>query len=390
MRRRVAVATALALATATAAPAAAAEPAGEQLTLRLPDVPGYAIERTGPDDTCSAPVFLGDVAREVRRLYRRHWRDGCNVLLDRVWSATDAPASPRRLQSVASVLSDPAAAAALLARPRKLASSLVPVPHDVWREEATTVAIGEETRLLRLRGAPVHYGERSGVAVLWRSGAVLALVLAVGADAEAVEQAALRLAAVQQARIATPTPLRPGDFDDLEVPLDDPRLGVPVWWVGRELDGGPRRPPVRLQPQEEELTRADRRQGLHAVLTYGPREEVTAFQLSLFDPAGAGQATPVRRELRRIRRDRCIRSEQVTLAEGGATLFARRRGCQTSAIAGPVAIARLPGVRVAVVPEHGCKGCTDVVTRYASEAGVRAVLRALRPRPVLGAQPPTT
>jgi len=70
---------ALAAAVAAAAPAATT-PSAKQLVLRLSDVPGYAISRTGPDDTCSAPVFVSDVAKDVLRLLRASWHDGCNLM----------------------------------------------------------------------------------------------------------------------------------------------------------------------------------------------------------------------------------------------------------------------------------------------------------------------
>ena len=352
-------------------------PKAKQLTLRLSDVPGYVLERTGPDPTCSLPVFVNEVRRDVLRLEQRFWIDGCNILLDRAWAAPGVATAPQHLQSVTEILRTPEAAAALLARPRGFAASVIDLEQSAWTQLETTASIGDETRLLRTAQVPSGDG-RHGVAVLWRSGSIVALVLATGGDATACEQAALRLAAIQQARIANPTPLLPGDFDDLEVPLDDPRLDVPIVWVGRELDSGSWLPRVHLQTLEP-LDAADRRQGLRAAMTYGLRRDVVAFQLLLAHPS-LFDRPPVRRELRNLRRDRCVRTERVVLTDGTATLYARRPRCRARALEGEFAIVRLRGVRISILPEYGCPDCVDVVTPWASDAGVRAVLRALRPR----------
>ncbi len=73
--------------------------------------------------------------------------------------------------------------------------------------------------------------------VVWRSGAVLGIVIAssLDGDGDARARAAVRLAALQQERIANPTPLRPPVNDDRFVLLDDPTLKATVMWLGEQL-----------------------------------------------------------------------------------------------------------------------------------------------------------
>jgi hypothetical protein len=67
--------------------------------------------------------------------------------------------------------------------------------------------------------------------VLWRPGRVLSLVFVGGLARAGGEEQALGLAQLQQRRIEAPTPLSPGENDDRQVPLDNPQLGVPVYWL---------------------------------------------------------------------------------------------------------------------------------------------------------------
>jgi hypothetical protein len=63
--------------------------------------------------------------------------------------------------------------------------------------------------------------------------------------------AAFALADRQHARLEQPTPIGPGENDDLEVALDNPRLPFPILWLGRRFD-----PPGALPPLDLELSDA--------------------------------------------------------------------------------------------------------------------------------------
>ncbi len=358
-------------AAAPAAPAPAAPLSPDQLTLRLPDLPGY--ENMFED---CAPVRLrGDDAVELGlRDVGRNPHRGCYMTYERLWTAPGRQRGPVLVGSGAFVFDDVESAQAALAEAPGITALVTGDVRSSFKAVEPTPAIGDEAVLLRDTAANGY--------VVWRSGTVLALVRTAFSYGRGDElQAAREAATAQQARIVAPTASQPSDFDDLEVWLDDPRLDVPVWWAERTLDGGARLPRARLQ-MVERLNE----DGLRLALTYGPREDVTAFVLTVAHPRAFAEP-PVRRELRRIRRDRCTRVERIGLPGGSATVYTPEHGCRGGELDGPAALVRLPRVRIGISPEYGCAECTDVVTPWASEAGVRAVVRALRPRTPLAEAP---
>jgi len=355
-------------------------PPAKQLTLRLPDLPGYSIERTGPDDTCSALLFVDEVPRDMRRLERRVVADECTVLTEQMWSAAGAPPAPADVLSAAFTTAGTSGAASLLDRPRGTVASVSPLHRSAWTLAPAPATIGEETMLLHARGNAGFGDEGPSVAVLWRSGPVVALIAITGLRGYVAEQTALRLATAQQARVAAPMPLLPSDFDDSEVGLHDPRLDVPVWWTGRDFRAPHLRHVQLLSSVSADSTA--RSYGDRVTLKYGLNENWPAFEITLMHPS-AFERPAVRRDLRSIERDRCIRSQRFTAPTGRATLYSKRRHCRTNAIVDPpMAIVRRPDVGLVV----GCSDCIAVQRRYyplqrfASPAAVRAIVRALRPR----------
>ncbi len=371
MSRALVLLTALAVLIAAAAPASAAAPP-EDLTLRLADVgPGYLI----PDESCVPTHLRSDgTSRVVNRIARLRHR-GCEIGLWRLWVAPGAPAGPRQVSSRALVFDDAEGPQLALTRPRVVVSFM----SEPTREELEVVepapAIGDEAVLLR---APEERFRRRSwwtAIVLWRSGGVLAMVQTISADADAGIQAALRLATAQQARIAAPTPLGADDNDAAEVGLDTPGFGLPVYWLGHDLAASGRLPDLTLT-----FSLSSRLLGREAMgMTYGRDGGVS---VALLHPRTLHQPS-VRREVRRIARDRCTRRERVPLPQGRATIWTSRgRRCDPRPD-DTFAVARLPGV-VAVLGvgvEHG------PLTRYATRAGMLRLLRTLRPRAPLSEAP---
>lgn len=109
-------------------------------------------------------------------------------------------------------------------------------------------------------------------------------------------------------------------------------------------------------------------------LAYGRDEEIV---IGLWGPRLL--RLPIfRRGLRRLAHDPCTRRHRVALPSGHGTIWSRRSGRRCHARSeGVFAIARLPGVVVAlgVDAEHKAH------TRYATRAGMLRLLRALRERP---------
>ena len=352
LRRWLAAALALlvALMTATSA-AAASSPYSADLALRLPDLgPGYVVAL---DHGC-VPLRPRGVAASS---------EGCQVSYKRVWTPTGMAPGPSFVTSVAFVFQSPEAAHAALARPRALAARVLGVRRDVIAIAGPTPALGDEAVLLRFDDRDTD--------VLWRSGSIVGLVAPSSTDGgDAGDESALRLAAAQQAHVAMPTPVTPSDYDDLEVPLDDPRLEVPVYWLGRRLAAHGSLPPLRFVGSE--LSRGqDARAGARAELRYeghGASVDVGLTQPSLL------RRPFVRRVLRRLHRDPCTRIARFPALNGRAAIYTRAASCK-----------RKPADVFALVVRHDVAVVVTVdlfgrPSRYATRAGLRRLVRALRVR----------
>jgi hypothetical protein len=359
------------LALAGAPPACAAALAPEQVTLRLPDLPpGFEVSSSAVvingfpqrPDRCE-PRRLGDlpVQPAVRTLAARFPHRGCEITFDQAWPAPGLVPFPSLVGSAAFVFADPAGTQAALQQGQAIAAAVLGVDARWLPPLPSPAALGDEARL---------YGFfDSSVVVVWRSGPVLSLVLALGAR-EQVLPAALVLAAAQQARIDHPTPLRQSEIDDLEVPFGHPRLDVPVHWLGRRLPGRDHRPALRLISVDGPIfspIEPEPRMTLH----YGSRLHSTFVDVSLWDPGR------LRRLMRRGDPD-CTRHYAVHLDGMRATIVGsssfvgdrcRRPPRHPTFLS---AIAYFPGVTVAIQADHW--------RRYDSPTGLRALLRALRPR----------
>ena len=370
-----AVAAVLAALAPAAAPAAALTP--EQLMLRLPDLgPGYELP-DGPE--CASAQLWTPFPRALRTFRTRVPHDGCRLAFARTWTTPGVPAGPDYVLSTAFVFPQAAGAAAALALPRGVAASVSDLPFDEFAIAEPAPVLGDEAVLLQTE-------EAATVVVVWRAGPVVGSVLTFsrrGGDRNA--QAALRLAAAQQARIAAPTPLDPAQDDDLEVPLDDPRLDVPVLWLGRGIEAHGALPPLALQYAERASPR-ESRTGFRAALHYGRRVPGTTVTISLLAPTALRQRA-LRRELRDIAREPCRRIGRFGVPAGRVTIFARRRGC-SPAPEGTFALVRRSDV-IAGVFVDGCVDCESAIHRYDSVAGIRRLVRALRLRPSPYATPPT-
>jgi hypothetical protein len=240
--------------------------------------------------------------------------------------------------------------------------------------------IGDQAVLMRsdkaILGIPF-----SAAVVAWRSGSVLGIVAAASLTrGDANARAAVRLATLQQARIATPTPLRPPVNDDRLVPLDDPTLGVPVMWLGERLPAHGRFPALDLRASDEVFAFGGRPQPL-ALLLYRTQRIPEAANVELWQPRD------LRRDLRRPPRPyQCRRRFDVDVPGARAWIEAtyprrprRASGSCPHRGARIKAVALFDDVGVTIDASRCCRSIADP---YDSRAGLRTLLRALRPRPL--------
>ncbi len=228
-------AVALAVLTLSGAVAGSAATAGADpapLTLRLTDLPqGW---RVG-DDTGCGPMGIEGASPEVTALVREFRPEVCVREFNKVWGS----AKPFYVQSVAMTFAaDGGPERALAATPGLLAFFGL----DGASPSSTAVGVGDRAQVfVKAKGYPPGPQPSPETAVAWRSGEVYAFVVTSARTQADARAAAIAYARAQQARIEAPTSVSDADFDDLLVPLNNPKLDVPLWWLGLDFD-----PPGRL------------------------------------------------------------------------------------------------------------------------------------------------
>ena len=371
-RRAVALAISCALLPAAITASASAAPYAERLTLRLADVgPGYV---WADDFRCGTALAGEGLPWAVTRIYLEHRHVGCTAELTELWAPADAPARPSAVTSAAFQFRDTAGPAAEIQHARDVIAyvtgvtreSLSPLPPPTLGDEAVAFRTDEASVLGR---AP-----RPDAVVLWRSGRVLALVLAADLRADVAAEAT-RFAGIQQQRIEHPTPLRPSDTYDAEVPLDDPGLALDVHWLGHDLH--PRGLP-RLVLRKSS-TEGDN--GAVATLRYGSRPYDADVQLDLW-PRPAWRRHARTRFGGLIWRERCVRSARIRVRGGRAVIYAghARRPVRCDERWDRFLAHVVYDDVVVSVNAVGCWRCRESGGPYDSMPGMLAVVRALRLR----------
>lgn len=359
------------LAAAVATPTAAADPADPApLLLRLPDLgPGYVISQVGFSTVNRSCKPQRPSDRFLRRALGSAAFRGCWLSFEQAWTPRGHPPGPAGVQSLVFTFDTPAAATTALSRPREL-----PVPY-LRRRDLHIVepvpSIGDQAVLMRVSKSALDLSFSAGI-VAWRSGSVLGIVVAASLTrGSASVQAAVRLAALQQARIASPTPLLPPVNDDRFVPLDDPTLSVPVMWSGERLPAHSRFPELDLRATEHPFNLFGGPQAL-VQMAYGVPHHSATVKVELWRPRA------LRRNLRApLRRDLCQRRFDGGLPNGHATIratYRRRHGRCQPRDARFTAVAFFVDVGVWI----GASGRPG--DPYNSRAGLRRLLRALHPR----------
>ncbi|MFL5816338.1 MAG: hypothetical protein ACJ76L_01925 [Conexibacter sp.] len=361
---------ALAFATAaTPAPAAPTDPA--PLLLRLPDLgPGYGL--THINRSCTV---LETSSSGFRRILGTGTSRGCWLSFEQVWAPPGAAPGPGGVQSYAFTFDTPAGPTAALSRPRALAA---PFPRRDLRIVEPAPPIGDQAVVMRFHKTVLGLHASAGI-VVWRSGSVLGMVMAASLTrGEANVRAAVRLATLQQARIANPTPLRPPVNDDRLVPLDDPTLGVPVMWLGERLPARSRFPALDLRATGETFGFGGGPQRL-ALLLYRTRRIPEAANVELWRPRD------LRRDFRRSPHPyQCRRRFDIDVSGARAWIVAtlrreprRASGRCPHGDASLTAVAFFNDVAVKIDASRCCRSHPDP---YNSRAGLRTLLRALRLR----------
>jgi hypothetical protein len=341
--------------------------------LRLSDLPpGYTI---GDDTGCGTGVE--NAPANLAQAIITHFPESCGIQFEHWYGSPNVDSS-------ALLFRTPDGVAALFALRRELFA----YGSGIQRlSEHPQAGIGEDARLFLTRDAFSPTGPRPGAAVFWRRGLALGIVLVAGPRQDRAARMAQRLAARQDMRMRNPAPIPAGENDDREVPIADPRVGVPVHWLGVRFAPGRGLPKLRLAYTFGPSGREEGLPGTRARMEYeATRRRTYGVDLDIWRP----------REWRRFKRSLpgrqvwgtpCARARPVRLRSGHAVVYSgyaklpRSGRCPSRHHDAFVAHAYFGHVVVAVnMPTRiDCaEGETGPSAPYNSVKGMTAVVRGLR------------
>lgn len=223
-------------------------PAAVDFLLRLHDLPlGYdGLPGPLPRALCH-PIEPGLAQPRLAAFLRRYSPTGCMAIYTRLFRSPGAGVAPLKVGTGALDAGSVAGAEAGLTVSRELLSHLL--GDELPTEVPVSETIGDATRLYHSDYKGLFTPEEvPGLSsfLVWRLGDVVAALLVAGGSAIANDQAAVELAHRQQSHIEARTPYTPAEADDVEVPLEDPALKTPVYWLGRKSMPSDGLPPLVL------------------------------------------------------------------------------------------------------------------------------------------------
>ncbi len=317
--------------------------ATEGMTLRLHELPrGFAV---GDDSGCGALDTEG-AEPPVAAWVVRYRPGGCEFQYERIYALSGPGAVPPLVESGAIAAGSEAGAKEGLA----LATDFLRTRtgRHSTPTEVPAPPVGAEARLFHSGDIGVQGRSGGNGSVLWwRDGEVLATLLVAGGAPAVNDRVAARLAALQQKHVETPTPYTETERDFSQVPLDDPRLKLPVYWLGAAFSPPAGLPVSPLYGSTVYPHRSEGPPGVRLELEYerGPR-------LSTWTRAGWRRYR--RQKIGRINWTRSCGPPTRTGSRGGrATIFGVRLGRELPELPGvegrPAVCAGPPNHHFAVV-----------------------------------------
>jgi hypothetical protein len=361
------------------------------LILRLSDLPlGYLKfdlqEEQGERIYCSQLTHSDDTPPKMGRFIDHFHPRGCLGAYYRLFSLPGEEPGPKLAAAgVLPLQSAKAAGAGWAIVPVMLGRLFGRVPKEVPAPER----VGSATRLFHSNDFPRFYrlGHRASILV-WRSGNTLAATMAVGPSFEADDRAAAELALHQQAHVEKPTRYTLAERFDGEVPLEDPAVDIPVYWLGRNFKPGNGLADNRLFDSYFSGKASGETQEKFG--SEGPGAPLAIryenIRLDTWTPA-TWQVFADSRTGHAITGWKCTQRRTVTLPEGTATIFGgykkNFKRCPKGEPEAFTAWVDIGGVKV-VVNSPPAPDFIETVNPYGSFAGMEAIVSALtvRPKPV--------
>jgi hypothetical protein len=361
------------------------------LVLRLHDLPtGYGAtygssEFPLPGLGCAA-IEPADPRPRLAAFLRRYSPVGCLALYFRLYRVPDVDPTPLAVGTGALDVGSVEGAEAGLQISRELLSHLL--DDELPPEAPASETVGDATRFFHWGPQRLFSSKESPSSFLvWRSGSVVASIFVTGGRVAANDRAALHFARIQQARIETRTPYTPDEADSTVVPLEDPALKLPVYWLGGTFAPGHGLHPLRLygtgsMPRGAPGSRTNPR----ATLLYVDRPNVEGaegVEMDIWTPRQWEAHAPNWPPPLTLR---CRKTRQLDLPRGHAVLYRgvepgwrcrdRRRKVEH------VAVVHFPGVVITVETNRNCASCFGAEPGpYNSFKGMATIARGLELRP---------
>jgi hypothetical protein len=224
---------------ATAAGAAAPR-AQIGMLLRLHELRGgYTV---GDEFGCAGISSEGAKPR-LATFLEHHLVGACEAEYDRRYVLPGKGPDPPLVVSVVLDFGDPATARA--------AAEVLPELVGRWtgnivpKEAPAAVSIGAGRRLFHGKANVLGHGHRGSI-LTWRQGRLIGMTLVAGEPGHADDRTAAELARTQRSHMSRPTPYPARERDDVTVPLENPAITLPIYWLGRNFDPGAGAKPVPL------------------------------------------------------------------------------------------------------------------------------------------------
>jgi len=359
------------------------------LILRLSDLSlGYLNlelqEEQGDHIYCSRLTHPEDTPAKMGRFIDRFHPRGCLGGYSRLYTPPGEEEGAELIGTGSLPLqSDAAADAGWKVVPEMLGRLMPDHPHEVKAKEqigsATRFFHIEAPRILRSTGTKQTF-------LVWRSGNTLAAVMVIGDSFAQADTQAAALARLQDDHIRKPGRYTLAERFDGEVPLDDPRVDIPVYWLGRNFRPGGELPNNRLFDSyfTGKATKEAHYKFSGAEAPGAPLNiRYANIWLNTWTPAN-WHVFAESDTAKAIVTWKCTQTRTVDLAEGTATIYGGYKRNYKRCPKGPpqafTAWVDVGGVKV-VVNSPPAPDFIETVNPYGSFAGMEAIVRSLTLRP---------
>jgi hypothetical protein len=290
---------------ATAAGAAAPR-AQIGMLLRLHELPGgYTV---GDEFGC-AGVSSEGARPPLEGFLEHHLIGACEAQYDRRFPLPGAKPDPPLAAGVVLDLGSPGVAREGARVLPQLVGFLL-TGNITPKEGHATVSIGTDTRLFRAR-ANVLGRREPGSILTWRQGDLIGMTLVAGEGRRADD----RVAGARAPR-KPPTPYPAAQRDDVTVPLENPAITLPIYWLGRSFDPGAGAKPVPLTSAYGPLLEGEAPEGTKLELWYGQGD----LHLGTWTPESWGTYTAGKLG-NELLAWHCTKKTDLQVREGTATIY---------------------------------------------------------------------